>query len=1744
MKKFLSLLLSLCLLLGALPAQALAFAGDIRPAGGAAVMDTLGNGSLVLQNNYLRVIVREDGSLSTIPTAADSADPIDRQTPLCKFITYGSKHTAHPASLRPKSIKFVNSTPNASATNAIKAEYDLTVDLTKLTVSGTTSVYYELVQLKENESSAGNWGVLVSVDNIELSEQDSDKFHQTLNTDLGVFWGYTLDGFTGMGHAGAADGPAVKMSRTVYDQSEGKVLSAENSVITGNVKNLSTWQSFSQGGDWCYDYITEIYTDGYSWANPFVGLSEYYKNGSTQAYLPDIVSVTAGSDPAATRVECWNGIGYYLEGGNAAQNSERFLWGFHDLAAAAEDVPTEPDAVKVSISAKRLAAFADGSGGIKVKYVADNAALDTLKKQYGTPVALISGDYESENGEAFTFTGGAALLSPSVAATWGDGGKLVINKDGSVEQSGVSLNAPSFKFYKPKSDADKDLNISLTKDGFVFNINPQKNDAVISVDIPYAAVKLKNASADAAGNLVFGGEIGFRTVFNGAEFSLKELGYGLNDKQEFKVNGVHATGSFDTAKLMTLELASVDGEVNTFKGKERYAFSLELNAFDLFETEASLALERSKKDGSLIPDELWFYVKSNPGILLVPPIPIGQLNGGGAGFMDLASTVNGDYFAIPPIKLRGALTGTYLHLIEGTGKVVLGPSEISLKGTDVGIVGLDDSAQIIDSFGYSLLINGQERTYKGTTYKGIYFGGSQELALNLPSKTIDIFELNQAIKLGAFGGTNNGKDTVYLGIGANGTVKGRVQIPEGIPFIGGFGADAANINLIIGGQTTLPISNASVSEGMKQAFKNVDVYLGAMTGVYLGLVDARVWVLVPNIIDTDFRQGGGWDIETRWLRRLPEWDWSSKGVDPLVQAMPDDNGSSAAMPTAKLKKHTPTEFETDLKNTAKRRKHTPTEFEADLKNTAKRRKHTPTEFETSSAYKSSLPAPKNSVNSADIEVQADEDETPYILLAFDKDVNEDDIIANLSVMKKNDDNNININWLDNDKKIEQDYEGINADTDIVKNTKDNTEYRVAILRLKEGGTYSVSTGDDGPAFSKQEGFALKPFEVLDLKMYSKDSKLSGQIKYAEAKTKYVLRTYLADEKGGADYLIDEQEIEKPEAIDVSIPKSGTLAPTGNYYVTSFLMTEKEADLNNDGNNEKALAAIDSQQFSDEISYTNTKQPKAPESVTLEATGNEVMKASWEKVDKADGYRVTIYQKDGDKWVNTGFGYDLGKDSDSIDMALTVGGNAVEFSETGEASSVSPENENLSANNTYKVGVSAYTETEDGAKYYSNESESDGAYLPEYTPTDIFLAVNGKGLKADEHGIFHAYVDGSDDTLTVSFGSEGVACKVSRTDMTGNNEISANTDRSYTIPAFDGSLMFKIDGISSVNGSSAKDVTSVFLLINTDKTAPVLTLSDPVFYADTDSGAYTITGTADAGSRIIYGEDHKSVHAEDDGSFIIKGTLEEGETAASLYLCAQDSAGNSSKHQFALVARQAAAHSVTVTTDGHGIGAASPSIAAAGTKITLTAAPDAGYRFKEWQLISGNVTITNDKFTMPDGNVVVKAIFEKDSATGGLGESRTSGRNREWSGSDLPYYVVKDGKWFRDDNGRWFYYAADRTYTNEWAAIMNPYANKSLGQSEFDWFLFGNDSAMMIGRYTDVNGDTYYLNPVSDNTLGRMFVGWHWIDDNKDGISECYYFQEASDGRRGRLYKGTTTPDGYTVNEKGQWTIDGVVQTKK
>ena len=95
--------------------------------------------------------------------------------------------------------------------------------------------------------------------------------------------------------------------------------------------------------------------------------------------------------------------------------------------------------------------------------------------------------------------------------------------------------------------------------------------------------------------------------------------------------------------------------------------------------------------------------------------------------------------------------------------------------------------------------------------------------------------------------------------------------------------------------------------------------------------------------------------------------------------------------------------------------------------------------------------------------------------------------------------------------------------------------------------------------------------------------------------------------------------------------------------------------------------------------------------------------------------------------------------------------------------------------------------------------------------------------------------------------------------------------------------------------------------------------------------------------------------------------------------ATNSAGSDTKELSITIAKAAPAEfTISVKTDGTGTASASPAKAAAGTEITLTATPNTGYHFKEWQVISGGVTIKDNKFLMPSANVEVKAVFEKDA----------------------------------------------------------------------------------------------------------------------------------------------------------------------
>ena len=103
--------------------------------------------------------------------------------------------------------------------------------------------------------------------------------------------------------------------------------------------------------------------------------------------------------------------------------------------------------------------------------------------------------------------------------------------------------------------------------------------------------------------------------------------------------------------------------------------------------------------------------------------------------------------------------------------------------------------------------------------------------------------------------------------------------------------------------------------------------------------------------------------------------------------------------------------------------------------------------------------------------------------------------------------------------------------------------------------------------------------------------------------------------------------------------------------------------------------------------------------------------------------------------------------------------------------------------------------------------------------------------------------------------------------------------------------------------------------------------------------------------------------------------------------------------------------------------------------------------------------------------------------------------------------VSNGAWIENTDGTWSY-VTTRKFTDTWGYIANPWNDNKPA-----WFRFDGN--------------------------GKMLTGWQLIYWN--GSYKFFYFREAADGRRGECLIDGVTPDGYTVNKDGAWTVDGVVQ---
>ena len=158
----------------------------------------------------------------------------------------------------------------------------------------------------------------------------------------------------------------------------------------------------------------------------------------------------------------------------------------------------------------------------------------------------------------------------------------------------------------------------------------------------------------------------------------------------------------------------------------------------------------------------------------------------------------------------------------------------------------------------------------------------------------------------------------------------------------------------------------------------------------------------------------------------------------------------------------------------------------------------------------------------------------------------------------------------------------------------------------------------------------------------------------------------------------------------------------------------------------------------------------------------------------------------------------------------------------------------------------------------------------------------------------------------------------------------------------------------------------------------------------------------------------------------------------------------------------------------------------------------------WHLSEFAVTFTNDKI---------------QSGSGGNGGGSSRGGIR----------TTSNGRWIQDAKGWWFK-KTDGTYpASQWY--------ECLWNGKTNWYHFNAEGYMDDGWFTDADGRTYFLHNISDNTRGHMYTGWNWIN------GKCYYFETVKGSYLGHLYKNTTTPDGSTVNENGEWVVNGVVQTR-
>ncbi len=1344
----------------------------------------------------------------------------------------------------------------------------------------------------------------------------------TDNFDWFVFqWNQEYHGFSRMGHAAAERAAHVKVSRT-YES--GETTTAKETDITAGMGRVRTGASFFNGA------VAEIYSDSYGVDNPFV-LVDNENVRRNEAEAPAFVRYDAEGDV----LTAW---GYTEKLSPDPQDGFRggafHIWGYRNVYTKAEAAEqskvnfTRPDEVIIPQDSDKLGIYKSG-GSMLALPIRDAAWEQALKKQHGAPLYTLRGDFKEgrdDGGKFYEFTTGKVALTPTVTASWNSGQYFKVRVDGNGRFTrfdtsvGVEYNTPTFKLYSPVTGMTEAAGLDFDGgEDLTLHMKPEKNAVLVFVNIPQVSSHINKAQLKGSGDVVLSGQMGLNLILNCAAeelITLEKLSYGpKGSNNEFQQNGILANGKISSADLLGLELGELEAAINTFDGEEQYDFKLELNAFDLFETKAELQLKRLN-NGRLAPNNLYFRFATAGGIPIVPPVPTTFIKGGGGGFYGLADTIKGDFVGIPPIQLKLSIKADYVKVIEGWANATVGPGILEYEGENMTIAKMP----FLRTFGMHLKLEGEKRRYLSRDYTGLRAGGGMNIKLEAPKEPYAFFEVEGSAEASVFGGLDNYKNptSAYIQLDSRGKINATVKIPERLGrvkfrILKGKKLFNTQVDFILGTQTAMNVARGtSFKDAVTSAWNNMSVYGGVSNqGKFLASY-YRIYYVIPNHFGGAFHLykniNNGWSLEGEIERN----GWFPSGSRGLQAATAPMTVMMAPLYDGETEEQVGIAVvETSL-------------YAVSADSVAMMATALPggggfyEVIDYKAASSTATPSPESDLglmvmleNEGDLETlrksmklyEVSEDTSPKPIALKETEYKEEEEAVELG----------DANF-----------------TEVEDEGEDGTIKKGFLIDLKHQGNADGKwkvTADCG--FTCQL-VASAPLTTLDLNLTGYDA--TSTVQNGRDKKTYAVRYYLdtKEDRTGEHYFLDM--VEGAGSYTYEVPKNGSIAPTRDYHVTAVLVEKVVGDFDGNGKtteDEYSWVTVDTKTSAGTVKYENTSKPAAPKNVTIAATGNETLTAAWDGVEKADGYRVTLYYQEGGTWKQAGASYEL-DNADftkggaatknggrySLRMAPTVAGNSVTVSQnetdptisfSGGTSDEAPTNVN------YKVTVeairyeaSAISYENEGAKtekanvrYFSDPTESTAVNLPKYVAPEITVTGGGREIKLNGTNGYGEMVWSEIPTGTL-FTVKGEVDGISVTPEQGSGRFTVSgSGGTWTVEAnAAGRELIANSGRVCIVAEKGNDRTEYYLRLVLDDVPPIITVDAKNVRADMTTGTYTVTGQTEPGLEVIMDSTPElKGRADAEGRFSLSGTLpanaesETGFDSILASLTAKDGAGN-------------------------------------------------------------------------------------------------------------------------------------------------------------------------------------------------------------------------------------------------------------